>query len=215
MVTCLSPAAQPLRGMAVAPAERADRGASDEELARLHVQGDHQAFRQLVERYGRSVFNLLYQLVGNRHEAEELTQEVFLRLHQALPGSRLDLPFRPWVYRIAVNLARSWARRPRAETFSDLAPDHAQGPGPLELPDEGPLPVEQLEAEERREMVRRAVDGLPPAYRAAITLRYVEGLSYLEMSQVLDLPLNTVRTHLHRARLLLRKRLGAELEGRP
>jgi len=194
------------------------RDEEDEGLVRLHLQGDREAFRFLVERYTRPLFNLAYRFTGDRAEAESITQETFLRVYRALPNSRLDLPFRPWIYRIATNLCRDWAKKRRPTPFSALKqggndPEQHSIFTYEEIADDQPLPLEQIEARERAALARRAVMELPEHYRAAITLRYTEGLSYQEIADVLDLPLNTVRTHLFRAKGLLRQVLERHLRG--
>ena len=191
----------------------------DEELVSRHLRGDRSAFRHLVERYTRSIYNLAYRFTGDWAEAENITQDTFLRVYRALPNSRLDLPFRPWVFRIATNLCRDWAKKRRPVLFSALA----RGGDDLdehstftyeEISDDRPLPLEKIEDAEMAEMVRQAVMELPEHYRIAITLRYTEELSYQEIADVLDLPLNTVRTHLFRAKGLLRQVLERRLRGK-
>jgi RNA polymerase sigma-70 factor (ECF subfamily) len=188
---------------------------SDEELVRLHLGGDKQAFLQLMERHTRSIYNLAYRLTLDPMEAEDIVQETFLRVHTALPRSRLDLPFRPWLFRIAVNLCRNWAKKRSPVAFTSLEADNeGEETAVTGIPDQAPLPLEQVEEQELQAMLQQAVAALPAAYRLAVTLRYSEGLSYQEMAQVLELPLNTVRTHLFRAKALLRERLGQEAGGK-
>lgn len=187
----------------------------DEELVRRYVRGDRDAFEMLVRRHTRSVYHLAYRFTQDHMEAENITQETFLRAFAALPKSRIDLPFRPWLFKIAVNLCRNWAKRRKAVLFSEIE-DGSEEESPLELiADEEPLPLEQIEEEEMLKLLRQAIAKLPPAYRLAVTLRYSEGLSYAEIAEALDLPLNTVRTHLLRSKLLLRSALKAELGERP
>ncbi len=165
-----------------------------------------EAFHELVKRYTPAIYNLAYRFTGDPAEAEDIVQETFLRVYRALPNSRLDLPFKPWLLRIAVNLCRDRAKGKHAIPFSAL--DQEEGKEGLaieEIPDDAPLPLERLEAEEVRSLLSQAVDQLPEAYRLAITLRYNEGLSYQEIANVLGIPLNTVRTHLFRAKQLLRE----------
>jgi RNA polymerase sigma-70 factor, ECF subfamily len=177
---------------------------ADEELVQRHVTGDKRAFAGLVERYAGSVFNLAYQLTHDEAEAEDITQDTFLRVYRALPRSDWQRPFKPWLFTIATNLCRDWARR-RAVSFSALTEETD------ELSDEEPSLIEHLEEKELHKALQHAVDSLPPAYRVVIVLRYTEGLSYEQISEALDLPLNTVRTHLSRAKQRLRAALVAEL----
>lgn len=186
----------------------------DEELVRLHLQGDRYAFRELVDRYTKPIYNLAYHYTGDRVEAENITQETFLRVYQALPVSRLDLPFKPWLLRIAANLCRDWARKQRPDLFSHLAGDKEGQPSIIEEWVDGrPLPLDRVETQELAEMLRRAVMELPEPYRVVITLRYTEGLSYQEIAVVQGAPVNTIRTHLFRAKALLRQALERYLKG--
>jgi RNA polymerase sigma-70 factor, ECF subfamily len=186
---------------------------SDETLVRRYLEGDRQAFRTLVERHTPAVFNLAARMTGDREDAADIAQEAFRRVFEALPGSRTELPFKPWLLQIAVNLCRDWAKRRRAVPFASLvsAVEVDDDENAAEnLPDLTPLPGELLEASETRETLRRAIEELPASYRAAIVLRYDEDLSYQEISTALGLPLNTVRTHLARAKKLLHARLQTE-----
>jgi RNA polymerase sigma-70 factor (ECF subfamily) len=188
---------------------------ADEELARRHLAGDRRAFAELVERYSGPVFNLAYRLTHDRPEAENIAQETFLRAYRALPRSDWQRPFRPWLFTIAANLCRDRARQRREWSFTDLVDETGDESVADEWPDEAPLPAERLEEDELRQALQRAVDALPPAYRAAVVLRYTEGLSYEQIAVALNLPLNTVRTHLSRARQRLRTALAAELGEAP
>ena len=178
---------------------------SDELLVRRYLRGDVVAFEQLVERYTPALFNLAYRLTQDRGEAEHVVQETFIRALGALKRVRTDQPLKPWLLRITLNLCRSLHHKHRPLTFSDL---RVEGEAELELPDESPLPHDWAERQETREQVRRAMDKLPPAYRAVLTLRYNEELSYEDIARILELPINTVRTHLFRAKAQLRARLG-------
>ncbi len=184
---------------------------ADEELVRSHLNGDRHAFGELVERYSGPVFNLAYRMTHDRSEAENITQECFLRVYRGLPQSDWQRPFKPWLFTIAVNLCRDWGRRRRAWSFSDLA-DEMGDDAVDDLLDEAPLPDDQAEDEDLYRTLQQAVDALPPAYRAAVVLRYVEGLSYEAIASALNLPLNTVRTHWSRAKQRLRTALTEDGE---
>jgi RNA polymerase sigma-70 factor (ECF subfamily) len=182
---------------------------SDEDLVRRHLRGDLAAFPLLVERHTRTVYNLAFRVTGDRAEAENLTQDAFLRAYDALPRSPPERSFRAWLLQIALNLCRDWLRKKRPLAFADLvAPADAEDAPGEDWPDAAPTPGEVLESGELAAAVRRAVLALPEAYRLVITLRYDEDLSYEEIARMLHLPLNTVRTHLHRAKALLRRALG-------
>jgi RNA polymerase sigma-70 factor (ECF subfamily) len=179
---------------------------SDEALVKVFLRGDAQAFAELVVRYTAQIFNLAFRLTDDRAEAENATQETFLRAYSALPRSRTDLAFKPWLFQIAVNLCRDLARKKRPAAFADLAQEDDSSPEEA-IEDETPLPLEQVEGRELEKALTRAVADLPEIYRAVVTLRYTEELSYEEIAAVLKLPVNTVRTHLFRAKAMLRKAL--------
>ena len=175
---------------------------SDETLAARYLRGDSKAFRQLVERYTTPIYNLARRLTQDPMEAENITQETLLRALDALPRVSLQQPLRPWFFKIAVNLCRQWAERKRPQLFSDF--DSTDESTVELIPDRGPTALEQIEAAELEERVRRKVQDLSPPDQLVIVLRYVEELSYEQIAEAMHLPLNTVRTRLRRAKLKLR-----------
>lgn len=174
---------------------------SDRELV-LHVRrGEVNAFGELVQRYQQAVFNVCFRLVGERREAEDRSQEAFLRAYQRLDTFDVERPFGPWIRRVAANVCLN----------------HLQNRQPARLPldDEHDLPQERttdhperaLERRERADAVRQALLQLPPHFRAVIELRHFQDMDYAEMATALNLPLNTVKSHLFRARKLLAEKL--------
>jgi RNA polymerase sigma-70 factor (ECF subfamily) len=161
----------------------------------------------LVERYGARVFNIALRITADTDAAKDCAQEAFIRAYRALHQYDPALPFGPWLYRITTNASLNQVQRWHArETPVDELPER---------------PDETLEGPEatavRREEVAEVVAAmaeLPPAYRAALTLRHMQQLSYQEVADALGIPLGTVKTHLHRARAALKVRLAARLKGR-
>lgn len=178
---------------------------SDELLLKQFKEGDPLAFRELVARYTAPLYNLTYRFLRDPMEAENVTQETFLRLVSALERVRLDAPLKPYLFRIATNLCRDWARKKRPALFSDW--EHPNDSAEETLTEDAPALWEHLENAELAARVNTALNDLPAPYHAALVLRYVEDLSYEEIAQALNLPLNTVRTHLRRAKQKLRARL--------
>lgn len=176
--------------------------ATDAELVTQYLTGDSHAFSELVKRYTRAIYNVTFRYTNDAHEAENLTQETFLRAWNALPRIALDKPLKPYLVKIAVNLCHDWAEQKK---IANVLPLEAEGE--TELPDEASDPLHMVNDLELRERVRAKLELLPPLYRTVIALRYTEEMSYEEMAAALDIPMNTVRTHLHRAKMKLRELL--------
>jgi len=180
----------------------------EQDLLIRFKQGDPNAFRALVEQYASPIYNLALRLLRDTMEAENVAQETFLRLMTARDRLRTDTPIKPYLLRIAVNVCRDRARKYQPLLFADLAQANADGTGMDEiLTDDAPELWENVVEQELHTRVRTALEALPPHYQTVLTLRYVEDLSYQEIAHVLDLPINTVRTHLRRGKQCLRARI--------
>lgn len=164
--------------------------------------GDADAYSTLVERYGGRVYNIALRITNDRDAANDCAQEAFIRAYRALHQYDPGLPFGPWLYRIATNASLNHVQRWHAhETAVEEFPESS------EEPEEGPEAT-ALRREELAEVVS-AMEELPAAYRAALTLRHMQQLSYQEVADALGIPLGTVKTHLHRARAALKARMAA------
>lgn len=178
--------------------------ATDQELIRRSKNGEETAFEKLVEAYTPALFAVIRRLTDDDATAENIVQEAFWRSWKNLPFYKNDRPFFPYLVTVAVNLRRDEWRNERWLDFSPLE-DSASG-----FLDPLPSPEGQLEQNEMISHLAAAIQKLPPAYRLVISLKYDGELSYEEISGVLNLPTNTVRTHLHRAKNALRKMLTEE-----
>ena len=159
---------------------------------------DANAFAELVRRYQGRLYRLAYRMLGNAEEAQDATQEAFLRAYRALSSFRMDASFSPWMYRITTNVCLDMLRSRRPQASLDESP--------LDPP--AALSVEGAVAErERLRAVAEAVGRLPVGLRTVFLLRHEAELSYEEIAQTLGLPLNTVRTRLFRARNALKELL--------
>jgi RNA polymerase sigma-70 factor, ECF subfamily len=169
--------------------------------------GDTDAFANILAHTEQSVYNLAYSVLGNPQEAQDMAQEVFLRVWQALPGYRGESSFRTWLYRVTLNTCLNRRRRLRSElqqvdgdevlaTLSGVEPD----------------PAAEAIHHMQRERLWARVDRLAEKYRVVIVLFYQEQLSYDEIAQLLALPLGTVKAHLSRARGALARQLRQESE---
>jgi RNA polymerase sigma-70 factor (ECF subfamily) len=167
-------------------------------------QGRQDAFEALVRMYNQKVFALAYGFVRDRASADDLAQEIFLKVYQALPNFRVESGFSTWLYRIAVNHVKDFLRKSSRRKTVSL---DQVGDGPLAVSDGAEARIQEREDEERRAAVYRALETLPPKYRLILTLRDVDGLPYEEVARALAIAPGTVDSRLHRARKMLRKKM--------
>lgn len=185
----------------------------DKTLAAQAAEGRQGAFRKLLERYERPVFSLVYRMVRDRALAEDLSQEAFVRAFNAIGGYNPRYKFSSWIFKIAHNLTIDHLRRKRLDTISlDGSPDaltadeQARTRPIVESPGERPdAYVENLELGSE---IEAAIGKLRPHYRTVTLLRHVEGYSYNEIAEIMELPLGTVKTYIHRARQELKEALA-------
>lgn len=172
---------------------------SDHELMRRFSEGEEAAFAELVRRYQRSVVSYLARMLGNPSRAEELGQEVFLRVFRHRASYTREAEFSTWCFTIAVNLGRDEIRSRRRRG------PHAGSDALEDLSDDAPpAPDAGLERDELQGRVRRALARLPEPFREVLTLRDLEGRSYEEIAAVLGAELGTVKSRINRARLAFR-----------
>jgi RNA polymerase sigma-70 factor (ECF subfamily) len=198
-----------------------DVGAVDEDhrLVERARAGDVRAFEALVRRYERWVFTLAFRMVGDRGDAEDIAQEVFLKAYRGLAGFRGGSRFSTWLYAIASHhclnhLASRDARARRAER-TGTASDGRGGALPSVLDriaDETPGPDAVLERHELQRMVQHELLRLTEHHRIVLILRDIQGMSYEDIAATLGVELGTVRSRLHRARMELKARLGPRLD---
>lgn len=175
-------------------------------------------FDRLVERYHKQAYNIAYRMTGNHADAEDLTQEAFVRAFRFFGNYRRDWPFDNWLYKIMSNLfVDDLRRRPKAHVQSlDQPLDLSSGSGDvyLEIPDAGSNPERMVMSHELDEHIQRALSSLPNDFRMTVILADIEGLSYEEISVAMKCSLGTVRSRLHRGRKLLRAKIALfEREG--
>ena len=201
-------------------AERMSTKAQEVALDRMLVdrfkQGDQSAFEQMVTRYWDRIYAMVNQLLRNPQDAEEVTQDAFIRAHRGLSGFRGDSTFSTWLYQIATNLARNrywyWWRRRRDQTVSLDQPIGQENdltlaevfPAELETPEDATVTQEFVNR------VSECMEKLSPKHREILTLRNVKNLSYEEISEILDISVGTVKSRIARARESLRDKMGGE-----
>ena len=184
----------------------------DADVVRLAQQGRELAFRELVRRYERPVFSLVFRMVRDRELAEDLSQDSFVKVLNHIDRYSPEFKFSSWLFKIANNVAIDHLRRRRIDTISMHGSPHASTASEIEassldLEDDQESALDQLESKELGSAIEKAIARLRPEYRACIMLRHVEGRAYEEIAATLDLPLGTVKTYSHRARHELRKAL--------
>lgn len=174
---------------------------------RRSQNGDRQAFAALVARYQTPIYQLALRMMRHPEDAEDAAQEAFLKAFVALPRFREEAGFRTWLYRIASNVCLDRLRRARRELLDPTAVEAGARDAPGDAGGDG-NPLRQVLQREQRRGLAQAVQALPPHYRIAVVLHYVQGLTYREIAEVLEVPPKTVETRLYRAKTLLRARLS-------
>ncbi len=186
---------------------------TDQEVVLLARSGREAAYRELVRRYERPVFALLYRMVRDRELAEDLAQETFVKALNAIDSYRPEFKFSSWIFKIANNAAIDHLRRRELDTLSLDGSPHAETPEAmqataLQIGARQESPLDAVEARELGGAIEAAIGRLRPEYRSCILLRHVEGRAYEEIAEILNLPLGTVKTYIHRARNELRLALA-------
>lgn len=184
----------------------------DADVVRLAQLGREPAFRELVRRYERPVFSLVYRMVRDRETAEDLAQEAFIKVLNHIDRYSPEFKFSSWLFKISNNVAIDHLRRKRVETVSIDGSPHATTADEVEstamnLASDQESALDEITSRELGSAIEKAIGQLRPEYRACIMLRHVEGRSYEEIAATLDLPLGTVKTYIHRARHELRSAL--------
>jgi RNA polymerase sigma-70 factor (ECF subfamily) len=185
----------------------------DRELVAFAVDGRESAFREILTRYERPVFSLVYRMVRDRSLAEDLAQEAFIKAFKAIDRYDPKYKFSSWIFKIANNLTIDHLRKRKLDTVSIDGSPHAtdaeqraQTRLVIESTDEDPL--EYVQNRELGSQIERAIGLLRPEYKTAVLLRHVEGYAYEEIADIMEVPLGTVKTYLHRARKELKDCLG-------
>src|SRR5262245_14113220 len=180
---------------------------SERELVERCRGGDDEAFRELVDRHKRLVFALIGRSVANPARVEELSQEVFLRVYRGLPHFRGEARLSTWIYRIVSNLV--YEER-RSEHLPEVSLDETLADRETPRLEPG-APDRSFDEVELRDRLGKAIVQLPPRYQLLVNGHYLDGMRYEDLAESLQLPMGTVKTHLHRAKQLLRRMLERDL----
>ncbi|MCD6508391.1 sigma-70 family RNA polymerase sigma factor [Candidatus Poribacteria bacterium] len=193
----------------------------DPQTVKKAQNGDHKAFKELYDSTSLGIYNLMLRMSGNKETAEDLTQEVYLRVWRSLGRLKSPKAFVTWLHRIAMNVYRDWSKSAshRLEEMrvgmqvqgQDDDPENDEG---LDLiPSPHPLPDEETLRGEMKDVIERAISSLPEKYRAVVIMHHIEGLGLKEIAKSLDVAQGTVMSRLARARAMLRERLSGYIEG--
>ncbi|HDP98333.1 MAG TPA: sigma-70 family RNA polymerase sigma factor [bacterium] len=186
--------------------------ASDNELIKRALEGDEQAYFQILQKYRVPLYNLLYRMVRNKIDTEDLVQEAFIKAFSSLSTFNDEYAFSTWLYRIAINNCIDFFRKRKLKTLPiDQPINYKNGEIKRELPDISYRPDRNLLAKEKDRLIHQAIENLPEKYRQPIVLRHHEDKSYEEISAIMNIPLGTVKARIFRAREMLRKELKHNL----
>lgn len=174
---------------------------TDEQLIDRVRQGDDEAYRLLMERHQHYIYTLTYRMTGHRETAEDLTQEVFIKLYRSLEHFRGDAKFRTWLYRLTVNLVTDYRRSQRRKPYEAIL-DKVKG----WFGDRKEEPEARALQKEEQETMQRLLSDLPDKYRLVMYLYHYKQLSYQEISDSTGLPLKTIETRLYRGKSLLKEK---------
>lgn len=183
----------------------------DRELIALARKGDERAYRTLLTKYERAVYNICLRMVRNREEAQDLAQDAFTKVFSMLERYNPTYAFSSWLFKITSNLCIDAIRKRRVDTVpmdQPISSDQGEYERQYESPTDDPARV--YDKREKMSRLSRAIEELPEHYRIMIILRHQEDLSYEEIAQSLDVPLGTVKARIHRAREMLKQRLDGE-----
>jgi len=191
--------------------------ATDGVLAQQTLAGDQVAFEQLVHRYSTPLFNFISHFLHDYDAASDILQQVFTQLYISLPKLRIGEPLKAWLFQVARNRCLDELRRKRVIHFSDLQSlNEDEDLSPIAIiPDGSPLPEEVAEDHDLQHLLREAIAGLPPKFRAVVLLRYTAQISFSEIGHTLQMPEATAKTYFQRAKPLLRATLTQQLYPSP
>lgn len=172
------------------------------------LSGDQDAYSMILDRYRGPLYHMLYKMVHNKEEAEDLVQEAFMKAFRALASFNEEYAFSTWLYKIAANNCIDFLRKKRLQTYSYDKPLEAKdGELRREYADEDKETDKPLLDDEKTRMINAAIDELPPKYKLAIELRHRDEMSYEDIAEQLNIPLGTVKARIFRAREMLKRRL--------
>lgn len=191
--------------------EEKDDKAEDLLLVQECLNGNKEAFNKIIKKYQSPIFNLAFRMMGNAEDANDVSQEAFLRAYKALKSYKIEYGFFTWLYTISLNVCRNSLKRKKIINFFSIDSNSSRSDDNnltnIELPDSKMNPELMYEEKIKSEVIQKAIMKLSEKYRGIIIARYIDGLPYEEISQIEGLPLGTVKTQIHRARKILIKHI--------
>lgn len=185
----------------------------DHEMIHAALKGNQGAYKRLMKKYYAPLYNLIYRLVRNKDEVEDLTQEAFVKAFASLKFFNEEYAFSTWLYKIASNNTIDYIRKKKLETFSiDKRIESDDSDYKFELPDTTYQPDREIIQRQKSVLILQAIQKLPEKYRKVIVLRHVDEYDYAEIAKMLKLPIGTVKAHIFRARELLYKALRGSIK---
>ncbi|MDZ7269863.1 MAG: sigma-70 family RNA polymerase sigma factor [candidate division KSB1 bacterium] len=188
---------------------------TDADLIARFVKGDVNAFNTLVWRWQKTIYNFVLRYVGNREEAHDLTQQVFMRVHRSLPRLNKPASFSTWIHQIAANLCRDWIKQRRRRPAVSLenlqengAADLHKHPALTLFPEASQHPDRIVSRNQLRELIEKALQEIPEEQRVVVIMKEYQGLKFTEIAEVLGAPVNTVKSRLYYGLSALRKVLA-------
>ena len=173
------------------------------------LKGDQNAYADIVNLYQHKLYQICYRMLGNKQEAEDIAQEAFVRAYINLHSYDQKRKFSTWLYRIATNLCIDRIRKKKPDYYLDAEVAGTDGLDMYsQIAADEKLPEDVVAQMELQERIQYEISRLPDKYRSVIVLKYIEELSLQEISEILDMPLGTVKTRIHRGREALRKQLN-------
>jgi len=185
---------------------------SDEVLIKNYFAGDEKALEALIERYLKPIYSFIYRYLGDVSEAEDATQETFIKAWRNLKKFNQEKNFKIWLFQIAKNTALDYLKKKKAIPFSEFENEKGENIIVETLTDNSPLPAELFDKKQTAQMLNAAMEKLPPQYRMVLFLRYNDHFTFQEIADIFGEPLNTVKSRHRRAILLLKKLLKVEDE---
>ena len=178
---------------------------NDEELVDRVKSGDIDAFEEIIAKYEKRVFGLIYNMLKNDNDIEDIAQDIFIKVYKNIDKFHGNSSLYTWIYRIATNMCLDYMKKKKNVIYIDEKVQLDDGEVELQLPSDEKLQEELYEEKEMKQKLNKAIDKLPDKQKAMIILRDIKGLSYEEISEVLEIKLGTVKSQINRARLKLKE----------